>query len=62
MPGILLATAYLALFLLAVHKLRFFDGPGLGKRFLMIVLVLKVLAGTGVWWLYTCLLYTSRCV
>lgn len=59
MPGILLATAYLALFLLAVHELRFFDGPGLGKRFLMIVLVLKVLAGTGVWWLYT-YHYTNR--
>lgn len=59
MPGILLATAYLALFLLAVHKLRFFDGPGLGKRFLMIVLALKVLAGTGVWWLYT-YHYTNR--
>lgn len=59
MPGILLATAYLALFLLAVHKLRFFSGPGLGKRFLMIVLVLKVLAGTAVWWLYT-YYYTNR--
>lgn len=59
MPGILLATAYLSLFLLAVHKLRFFGGPGLGKPFLMAVLVLKVLAGTGVWWLYT-YHYTNR--
>ena len=59
MLGALLATAYTAVFLLAIHKLKFFGGPGLGKRFLLGMFVLKVLAGTAVWWLYT-YYYTVR--
>ncbi len=59
MLGALLATGYTALFLLLIHKLKFFGGVGVGKRFLLGMFVLKVLAGTGVWWLYT-YYYTSR--
>ena len=59
MLGALLATGYLALFLLAIHKLNFFGGIGLGKRFLLGMFVVKVLAGTALWWLYT-YYYTSH--
>lgn len=59
MLGALLATGYTALFLLAIHKLKFFGGVGLGKRFLLGMFVLKVLAGTALWWLYT-YHYTGR--
>ncbi|MEO8068704.1 MAG: hypothetical protein ABI599_13500 [Flavobacteriales bacterium] len=59
MLGALLTTGYTALFLLLIHKLKFFGGAGLGKRFLSGMFVLKVLAGTALWWLYT-YHYTSR--
>ncbi len=53
MPGILLAVGYTALLLYAVHRLDFFRIAGVPGRWVMGAFVLKVLAGTALWALYT---------
>jgi len=59
MPGVLLAIGYLALFLYATHRHRFFRLDGLPPRWILWTLVLKVLAGTSLWALYT-FVYVDR--
>ena len=59
MFGVLLATGYAALFLLAIAKARFFDATGLPRRAIGALFLLKVAAGTALWYIYT-YVYTDR--
>lgn len=54
MSGIVLAIGYIALLLLVMHRVRFYSGiPGLSFRWLSTIFLLKVLAGTALWAIYT---------
>ena len=53
MLGFVLATGYAAVILFAIHKLAFFRAPGLSPRVVSAAFLLKVLAGTGLWYIYT---------
>ena len=53
MLGAILAIGYTALFLYAILRMRFFALPGLRKRHLAGLFLLKVMAGTALWWIYT---------
>jgi hypothetical protein len=60
MPGILLATGYACLLLLLMQRMRFYNTvPSLPWHWLGYLFVLKILAGTGLWWIYT-YLYPDR--
>jgi hypothetical protein len=59
MSGILLAAGYLFLLLWWIRRSRFFTLPCLPKRHLAGLFLLKVLAGTALWWIYT-YHYTDR--
>lgn len=53
MPGLFLALGYAALFLLAIRKARFFAAPGLPRRWIGALFLLKIAAGTALWYVYT---------
>nr|MBP8824616.1 hypothetical protein [Flavobacteriales bacterium] len=53
MAEFLLTGGYIALFLLLIQQLRFFQVPGLDKRAIGALFLLKVAAGTVLWWVYT---------
>lgn len=54
MPGILLAIAYTALFLYFMRRIPFFARvPGLPMRTVAALFVLKIMAGTALWAVYT---------
>ncbi len=54
MSGIILAIGYTMLFLLLMRRVRFYsDVPGLSFRWLSLIFLLKVLAGTALWAIYT---------
>jgi hypothetical protein len=54
MSGIILAIGYTALFLLLMRQVQFFSKvPGLTPRWLSLIFLLKVLAGTALWAIYT---------
>ena len=59
MAGILLTCGYVALFLYLIGRWRFFDAPGLSRRSIGALFLLKVAAGTVLWWIYTHY-YTDR--
>jgi predicted amidohydrolase YtcJ len=59
MPGILLAIGYVALFLYLIRRSAFFQAPGLGRRTVGWLFLLKVAAGMALWWVYT-YHYTDR--
>ncbi len=59
MPGALLAAGYAALFLLFVRRSRFFEAPGLPRRTIGVLFLLKIAAGTALWYIYT-YVYTDR--
>lgn len=59
MPGLLLTCGYLSLFLYLIGRLRFFGVPGLRRRTIGSLFLLKVAAGTMLWWVYT-FHYTDR--
>jgi hypothetical protein len=59
MPGVLLAVGYAALFLYLIRRSAFFQSPGMGKRTVGVLFLLKVAAGTALWWVYT-YHYTDR--
>ncbi len=50
---IILPAAYAAIGLLLIGKLRFFEAPGLSRRFFQLVFLLKILAGTALVAIYT---------
>jgi len=53
MPGLVLTCGYIALFLYLIGRLRFFSAPGLRRRTIGWLFLLKVAAGTALWWIYT---------
>ncbi len=53
MPGLLLAIGYACLFLYAIRRARFFDAYGLSRRTIGVLFLLKILAGTALWYVYT---------
>lgn len=53
MAGILLTCGYVALFLFLIRRCRFFEAPGLRQRTIGAIFLLKVAAGTALWWIYT---------
>ena len=53
MPEILLAIGYASLFLYLIHGSRFFNVNGVPDSWVRNVFMLKVLAGSGLWALYT---------
>jgi hypothetical protein len=55
----LLCLAYIAFFIFLISKLSFFDLPGLSKKGLVIIFLLKIGAGTALWAIYT-YYYTDR--
>ncbi len=59
MLGALLALGYAALFLLTIRKVAFFQAPGLDRRMIGGFFVLKILAGTALWYVYT-YMHTDR--
>lgn len=59
MAGLLLTCGYIVLFLLLIGRLRFFAVPELGRRTIQVLFLLKVAAGTALWWVYT-YHYTDR--
>jgi hypothetical protein len=60
MSGALLALAYTALFLLLMRRVHFYSSvPGLPLRWISGIFLLKIMAGTALWAIYT-YLYTDR--
>lgn len=59
MAGILLTCGYVALFLYLIARWRFFEVPSLSKRSIGALFLLKVVAGTVLWGVYT-YYYTDR--
>src|SRR5690606_21957916 len=59
MVAILLTCGYVALFLFLIGRWRFFEVPGLNRRSIGALFLLKVAAGTALWWVYT-YYYTDR--
>ena len=59
MLGALLALGYAALFLFAIRSFAFFNALGLSKRAIGWLFVLKILAGTALWYVYT-YIHTDR--
>lgn len=59
MPGVLLALGYTALFLYAIRRFPFFRAPGLAPRTVGRLFLLKIAAGTALWYIYT-YHYTDR--
>jgi hypothetical protein len=59
MLGALLALGYTALFLLAIRRWRFFRAPGLTPRTIGLAFLVKIAAGTVLWYIYT-YHYTDR--
>jgi hypothetical protein len=59
MLGALLATGYAALFLLVIRRSPFFTSTGLKARTVGGLFLLKILAGTALWFVYT-YLHTDR--
>lgn len=53
MLGALLSCGYVALLLYLIRRSRFFVLPGLRKRHFAALFLLKVAAGTALWWVYT---------
>ncbi|MBK6893687.1 MAG: hypothetical protein IPH00_11230 [Flavobacteriales bacterium] len=53
MAGILLTCGYVAAFLFVIRRWRFFEAPGLPKRTICALFLLKVAVGTALWWIYT---------
>lgn len=53
MAGILLTCGYVAAFLFVIRRWRFFEAPGLRKRTIGALFLLKVTVGTILWWIYT---------
>ncbi len=53
MLGALLALGYAALFLFVIRSLPFFNATGLSKRTIGSLFLLKILAGTALWYVYT---------
>lgn len=54
MAGLLLAFAYIALILFAMRRMPFFSRvPGLAMRFIASIFLLKLLAGSALWAIYT---------
>ena len=59
MTGVLLASAWLAIFLFLAHRLSFFQLPGLSRWEISALLLLKVAASGALWAVYT-FHYTDR--
>lgn len=59
MLGALLALGYACLFLYVIRRARFFDAQGLSRRSLGLFFLLKILAGTALWYVYT-YIHTDR--
>jgi hypothetical protein len=59
MLGALLALGYTALFLYVIHRARFFNAQGLSARTIGGLFLLKILAGTALWYVYT-YMHTDR--
>lgn len=53
MADVLLTCGYILLFLYLIWRLPFFGALGLGKRGISLLFLLKVAAGTALWWVYT---------
>lgn len=59
MLGALLALGYTALFLYVIHRASFFNAQGLPARTIGGLFLLKILAGTALWYVYT-YMHTDR--
>ncbi|HEX2616007.1 MAG TPA: hypothetical protein VHL57_00620 [Flavobacteriales bacterium] len=53
MPGALLAAGYTALFLFLIRRWGFFAARGLSRRSIGLLFLLKIAAGTVLWYIYT---------
>ncbi len=59
MLGILLAIAYTTLFVFLIRKIKFFASEHISRALITSIFLLKILAGTALWFVYTHL-YTDR--
>src|ERR1035437_9676446 len=59
MIGILLALAYTVLFILLIRKMNFFQTGFSSQKLIVFVFILKILAGTALWFVYS-YLYADR--
>jgi len=53
MLGIILAAGYAILFIFLIWKIRFFQTEFLSKKLIAFAFILKILAGTALWFVYT---------
>lgn len=59
MPGIVLSILYTAIFIFIIRRARFFHIEDIPKKWIELVFILKILAGTALWYVYT-RFYTDR--
>lgn len=59
MFGIILAIGYTALFIFLIRKIKFFQTEFISPNLIALVFLLKIVAGTALWFVYT-RLYTDR--
>src|ERR1035437_8831209 len=59
MIGIFLAVAYTAFFIFLIGKLRFFQTELISQKFIIFIFILKIGAGTALWFVYS-YLYADR--
>lgn len=53
MADLVLTCGYAALFLYLIGRMSFFRVEGFGRKAISLLFLLKVAAGTGLWWIYT---------
>ncbi|MBS1546331.1 MAG: hypothetical protein JSU02_03010, partial [Bacteroidetes bacterium] len=53
MADLVLTCGYTALFLYLIGRMSFFRVEGFGRKAISLLFLLKVAAGTGLWWIYT---------
>ena len=59
MLGIILAIFYTAFFIFLIWKIKFFHSESLSQKWIVFVFLLKIIAGTALWFVYTHL-YTDH--
>ncbi|TAL61925.1 MAG: hypothetical protein EPN85_03650 [Bacteroidetes bacterium] len=53
MFGIILAIGYTALFIFLIRKIKFFQTEHISQNLISLVFILKIIAGTALWFVYT---------
>ena len=49
---VIVPIIYTLLLILLIYKMKFFEIPGFSKSAIVSVFIVKIIAGTSVWWIY----------